>query len=131
MVEMELFRLRIDDNRGDQLVILKEKKGHRLLPIVIGMFEADAIRLKIAGVELARPFTHDLLKNTIQELGGRLHRVIIDHLDGGTFHAKMLVETSDGQKRMIDSRPSDAIAVALRAGVPIFVEEEVISLTAA
>ena len=72
MVEVELFRIRIDDKRRDQLIILREKEGSRVLPIVIGVYEADAIKLKVSSVELPRPMTHDLLRNTIRELDAEL-----------------------------------------------------------
>ncbi len=129
MVEMELFKIRIDDRRGDQLIVLKEKKGKRLLPIIIGYFEANAIKMRIRGEKVSRPLTHDLLLKAIQELGGKVKRVVIDRLAEGTFFAKLVVKINQGEMRQIDARPSDAIALALRADVPIFVAEYLLTMT--
>jgi bifunctional DNase/RNase len=129
MIEMELFRIRIDDKKREQVIILREKDGERVLPIVIGINEADAIRLKVSGVELPRPLTHDLLRNTIAELGAELERIVIHDLRQGTFFAKLVLRTCDGQDREVDARPSDAIALALRAGAPILAEESLLDLS--
>ena len=126
MVEMELFRIRVDDKRRDQLIILKEKNGDRVLPIVIGIYEADAIRLKISRVELPRPLTHDLLYNTIKELESKVEMITIHNLRQGTFFAKLVLKTGNGQNKEVDARPSDAIALALRADAPIFVQEDLL-----
>ncbi len=129
MVEMELFRIRIDDKRRDQLIVLREKNGNRVLPIVIGIYEADAIRLKVSGVELPRPLTHDLLQSTITELEAKLQMVVIHELRQGTFFAKLVLKTGDGRNKEVDARPSDAIALALRAEAPIFAEESLLELS--
>lgn len=129
MIEMELFRIRIDDKRREQVIMLREKNGERVLPIVIGINEADAIRLKVSGVELPRPLTHDLLRSTITELGAELERIVIHDLRQGTFFAKLVLKTRDGQGREVDARPSDAIALALRAGAPILAEESLLDLS--
>jgi uncharacterized protein len=126
MVEMELFRIRIDDTRSDQLVILKEKKGKRLLPIVIGAYEADAIRLKVNGAELPRPLTHDLLVNTISKLGAVLERIVVHKLFQGTFFAKIFLRKKDGSEEEVDARPSDAVALAVRTGAKIYAEEHLL-----
>ncbi|MCD5402081.1 bifunctional nuclease family protein [candidate division NPL-UPA2 bacterium] len=132
MTEMELFQIRVDDRGGEQLIILREKEGNgRLLPIVIGIFEAEAIRIKVKGMKTARPLTHDLLKGAIEQLGATVERIVIDNLEKGTFFAKLMLRTVAGEEVRVDARPSDAIALALRANAPIFVEEEVLSLTAA
>ncbi len=132
MTEMELFQIRMDDRRGEQLIILKEKEGNcRLLPIVIGVFEAESIRMKVKGMKTARPLTHDLLKGTIEQLGATVEKIVIDNLKEGTFFAKLVLRTVAGEEVQVDARPSDAIALALRANVPIFVKEEVLSLTTA
>ncbi len=131
MTEMELFQIRTDDRRGEQLIVLKEKEGNgRLLPIVIGIFEAEAIRMRVKGIQIARPLTHDLLKGTIEQLGAMLEKIVIDNLDKGTFFAKLVLKTVAGEEVQVDARPSDAIALALRARAPIFAEEKVLSLTA-
>lgn len=126
MVEMELSKIVIDEKRHDQLIVLKEKNGEKLLPIVIGLSEASAIKLKISGVEPPRPQTHDLLHNTIKDLEASVEKIIIDKLEENTFHAKLVLNTSSGKTKIIDCRPSDSIALAVRAHAPIFVEDEVI-----
>ncbi|MFA4842723.1 MAG: bifunctional nuclease family protein [Candidatus Omnitrophota bacterium] len=126
MVEMELNKIVIDEKRHDQLIVLKEKAGTRILPIVIGLNEASAIKLKISGFQPPRPLTHDLLHTTIENLNASIVKVIIDKLEENTFHAKLVLKTAGGEVKIIDSRPSDSIALAVRAHVPIFVEDEII-----
>lgn len=126
MVEMELFRIRIDDTRSDQLVILKEKKGERLLPIVIGVYEADAIRLKVNGARLPRPLTHDLFINALSKLGASIDRIVVHRLFQGTYFARLVIKKPDGSEEEVDSRPSDAIALAVRSGAGIFAEEQLL-----
>jgi len=126
MIEVELNKIVIDEKRHDQLIVLKEKDGERLLPIVIGLNEASAIKLKISGFVPPRPLTHDLLFATIENLEAKIDRVIIDKLEENTFHAKVVLKTDSGQMKTVDARPSDSIALAVRAHAPIFVEDEVI-----
>jgi len=126
MVEMELNKIVIDEKRHDQLIVLKEKGGSRILPIVIGLSEASAIKLKISGFQPARPLTHDLLHSTIQDLEAKIEKVIIDKLEENTFHAKLVLRAASGKVKVIDSRPSDSIALAVRAHAPIFVEDQII-----
>ncbi|TRZ96528.1 bifunctional nuclease family protein [bacterium] len=126
MVEMELNKIVIDEKRHDQLIVLKEKGGSRILPIVIGLSEASAIKLKISGFQPTRPLTHDLLHATIQDLEAKIEKVIIDKLEENTFHAKLVLKTASGKVKVIDSRPSDSIALAVRAHAPIFVEDQII-----
>jgi len=126
MLEMELNKIVIDEKRHDQLIVLKEKGGERLLPIVIGLAEASAIKLKISGFNPPRPLTHDLMYTTIEYLEATIDRVIIDRLEESTFHAKLVLKTSSGQEKVIDARPSDSIALAVRAHAPIFVEDTVL-----
>ncbi len=126
MVEVELNKIVIDEKRHDQLIVLKEKGGSRVLPIVIGLSEASAIKLKISGFQPPRPLTHDLLHTTIENLEASIEKVIIDKLEENTFHAKLVIKTNSGQDKIIDARPSDSIALAVRAHAPIFVEDEVI-----
>lgn len=126
MVEMELNKIVIDEKRHDQLIVLKEKTGDRILPIVIGLNEASAIKLKISGFHPPRPMTHDLLHELIQQLDARIERIVIDKLEENTFHAKMVIKTNSGNTKNIDARPSDSIALAVRANVPIFVEDDII-----
>jgi len=126
MVEMELNKIVIDEKRHDQLIVLKEKKGARLLPIVIGLNEASAIKLKISGFNPPRPLTHDLLYNTIENLEATIEKIVIDKLEENTFHAKLVIKTKAGETKIIDARPSDSIALSVRAHAPIFVEDKVL-----
>jgi len=130
MVEVELSKIIIDEKRQDQIIVLKEKSGSRQFPIVIGFLEASSIKMKLSGIEVQRPLTHDLLASTIKELDAKLERLVIDKLVDNTFHAKLVIKTSDGKVRTVDSRPSDGIALAVRADAPIFVEEDVLNKTA-
>ena len=126
MIEMELNKIVIDEKRHDQLIVLKEKGGDKLLPIVIGLNEASAIKFKISGFTPPRPLTHDLLYATIGNLEARIDKIIIDKLEENTFHAKIVLLTSSGKTLLVDARPSDSIALSVRAHAPIFVEEEVL-----
>ncbi|MCX5710025.1 MAG: bifunctional nuclease family protein [Candidatus Omnitrophica bacterium] len=126
MIEMELNKIVIDEKRHDQLIVLKEKNGDRVLPIVIGLAEASAIKLKISGFNPPRPLTHDLLYIAIGELEARIEKIIIDKLEENTFHAKLVIKSANGEEKIIDARPSDSIALAVRAHAPIFVEDEII-----
>ena len=129
MVEMELNKIVINEKRHDQLIVLKQKNGERLLPIVIGLSEASAIKLKIGGFNPPRPLTHDLLHSMIKNLEANLEKIIIDRLEENTFFAKLVIKTGSGKTKMIDARPSDSIALAVRAAVPIFVDESVLKQT--
>ncbi len=126
MIEVELSKIVIDEKRHDQLIVLKEKQGPRLLPIVIGLHEASAIKLKISGFTPPRPLTHDLLYATIEHLDAAIDHIVIDRLEESTFHAKIILKNNAGQLKTIDARPSDSIALAVRAHAPIFVEDEII-----
>ena len=126
MIEMELNKIVIDEKRHDQLIVLKEKGGERVLPIVIGLAEASAIKLKISGFVPPRPLTHDLLYSTIENLEASIDKVIIDKLEENTFHAKLVLKTTAGKATIIDARPSDSIALAVRAHASIFVEDEIV-----
>ena len=126
MIEMELNKIVIDEKRHDQLIVLKEKDGNRILPIVIGLAEASAIKLKISGFQPPRPLTHDLLHSAIENLEASIDKIIIDKLEENTFHAKIVLKTASGSIKTIDARPSDSIALAVRAHAPIFVEDEII-----
>ncbi|MBU1852522.1 MAG: bifunctional nuclease family protein [Candidatus Omnitrophica bacterium] len=126
IVEMELNKIRIDENRGEQVIILKERDGARVLPIVIGIMEVTAIKMKISGITPPRPMTHDLLWTTIKQLGAKLDKIIITKLEQNTFFAKLVIQM-DGRVEEVDSRPSDSIALAIRANAPIFAEEELLN----
>jgi uncharacterized protein len=125
MVEMELSKIVIDEKRHDQLIVLKEKDGERLLPIVIGLNEASAIKLKLSGFEPPRPLTHDLLHTTIKNLEADVDKIVIDKIEDNTFHAKVVLKHG-GKFKTVDARPSDSIALAVRAKAPIFVEDDVL-----
>jgi len=130
LVQMEVSKIRIDERRGEQVVVLKERDGNRLLPIIIGISEVTAIKMKISGIQPPRPLTHDLLQNTISQLGATLQRIVITKLEFNTFFAKLILQTKEGGLHEVDARPSDSIAVALRADAPIFVSEEVLNQVA-
>jgi len=127
MIEMELVRIVMNERRGEQMVVLKEKEGKRTLPIIIGIPEASAIKLKISGIQPPRPMTHDLLKNTIEQLGATLKKVIIDRLQENTFYAKLVLNDTQGREVIVDARPSDSIALALRADCQIFTTENLLN----
>ena len=111
---------------GAYALILKEMNGTRRLPIIIGAFEAQSIALEMEGIKPPRPLTHDLMKNIIDTFGVSLQDVFINELRDGTFYAKITIEGAS-ESQEVDSRPSDAIALAVRYGVPIFVAEEVLN----
>jgi bifunctional DNase/RNase len=124
MIEVKIDSIRVSLMSNHRVVILKDLGSERYLPIWIGPYEAEAITIQLQEVEVARPLTHDLLKATITELGGKIVHVIVNELRSDTFYANIVVERN-GQRMKIDSRPSDAIALAVRANVPIYVEESV------
>ncbi len=123
LIEMDLVRIRIDERRGEQVIVLKEREGERLLPIVIGIIEASAIKMKVNGFNPPRPLTHDLLNTVIKRLKGKVDKIIIEKMENNIFYAKIVVKREDGDSIEIDARPSDSIALALRADVPIFAED--------
>ena len=124
MIEVFVESIRVNMTNYRRVVMLKEKTAPRYLPIWIGHFEADAIAIPMQNVPVSRPLTHDLLKGVVEQLGGKITRVLINELADETFYAKLIVDLN-GRDVEVDARPSDAIAVAIRAKVPIFVEEAV------
>ena len=130
LVQMEVSKIRIDERRGEQVIVLKERGGSRMLPIIIGISEVTAIKMKLSGIQPPRPLTHDLLRNTIQQLGAKLDRVVISKLEFNTFFAKLVIQTKEGKLEDVDARPSDSIALALRADAPIFVADDVLTQVA-
>ena len=130
LIQMEVSKIRIDERRGEQVIVLKERGGTRVLPIIIGISEVTAIKMKISGIQPPRPLTHDLLKETIAQLGATLERIVITKLEFNTFFATLALRTREGEAREVDARPSDSIAVALRADAPIFVAEDVLNQVA-
>ena len=130
MIQVELSKIIIDEKRQDQIIVLKEKVGERQFPIVIGFLEASSIKMRLSQVEPPRPMTHDLLLTTIKAVGARLEKLIIDKMIENTFHSKLEIKTADGKTVLVDSRPSDGVALAVRSNAPIFVDEEVLSRAA-
>jgi len=125
LIEMTIKGLMVDPITNTPIVILKDKAGDRVLPIWVGVFEANAIALQIENVATPRPMTHDLLRNIITDLDGRVDRIIVSDLKDNTFFA-LIHLTVKGEGIAVDARPSDAIALALRTRAPILVEESVI-----
>ena len=125
LIEMTIKGLMVDPITNMPIVILKDKDGERVLPIWVGIFEANAIALQIENVTTPRPMTHDLLRNIIADLDGEVDRVVVSDLKESTFFAVIQL-TVKGERVVVDARPSDAIALALRTRAPILVEETVI-----
>ena len=124
-VQMELSRILIREMADIQIIELSEIGGERTFPIVIGLPEAFAIERRLKGIEIPRPQTHDLLASTIKFLGAQLHDIHINDLNDGTFFAQIRLK-HEGEVVEIDSRPSDAIALGVSEGVPIYVAEHVL-----
>ncbi len=125
-IEVKIRALMMDPNSGTPIIILKDVQSDTMLPIWVGAYEANAIALEIEKIAPPRPMTHDLLRNLIVELGIHVERVVVTSLRDNTFFAVIEMRTSEGETMVLDSRPSDAIALALRADCPIFVDTEVI-----
>lgn len=125
MIEMTIESIRVSLRNYQRVVILREQGSDRYLPIWIGPAEADAIAVRLQEQTVARPLTHDLLNNFIGEFGATVKFVVVNDLENDTFFARINVE-HDGQTLEVDSRPSDAIALAVRAGVPIYANESVL-----
>ncbi len=124
-VEMKIRGLMMDPVTNMPIVILKDVNGAAVLPIWVGIYEANAIALEIEKVTTPRPMTHDLIKSLLLGLETRVHKVVVNDLRDDTFYALIWLER-DGQVISVDSRPSDALALALRVDCPIFVEDEVL-----
>jgi bifunctional DNase/RNase len=125
MIEMLIDSIRVSLMNYQRVVILKEKESDRYLPIWIGPAEADAIAVKLQDVNVPRPLTHDLLRSVIDVLGATVSSIVVSELKNDTFFAKIVLSVDGGQLE-VDSRPSDALALAVRADVPIFAEEVVL-----
>ncbi|HET9013785.1 MAG TPA: bifunctional nuclease family protein, partial [Gemmatimonadaceae bacterium] len=122
LIEMTIKGLVVDSFSSTPIVILKDKAGDKVLSIWVGIYEANAIAQQIENVTMPRPMTHDLLRNLINDLGGKVDRVVVTDLRENTFFASVIVE-HEAQVLSIDARPSDSIALALRAKAPIYVNE--------
>ena len=125
-IEVKIRALMMDPNSGTPIIILKDINSETMLPIWVGAYEANAIALEIEKIAPPRPMTHDLLRNLIVELGLKVERVVVTSLRDNTFYAVIELTSDNGEIMRLDSRPSDAIALALRADCPIFVDLEVI-----
>jgi bifunctional DNase/RNase len=124
-IEMSIKGLMVDPITNMPIVILRDKDGQKVLPIWVGIFEANAIALQIENISTPRPMTHDLLRNVIQDLKASVQKVVVCDLQENTFYA-LIYLSLNGDTLAIDARPSDAIALALRTRAPIFVEDAVI-----
>lgn len=127
MIEMKVRGIAVDPGLKIPMVILTDEEEKRYLPIPIGVAEATAIFIQLQEQVIPRPMTHDLLKNVVDSLGGKVTKVLVNDIQQNTFYARIFLEAgASGEKLEIDSRPSDAIALALRTGSPIFVAEKVV-----
>ncbi len=124
-IEMTIKGLMIDPITNMPIVILKDKEGNRILPIWVGIFEANAIALQIENISTPRPMTHDLLKNVLGDLEANVQKIVVCELKDNTFYAMIYLDR-EGKLIGVDARPSDAIALALRTKSPIYVEESVV-----
>jgi len=129
MIEVTVDSVRLSTTSHHHVVLLKEVGAQRYLPIWIGPFEADAINLELHGLKTARPLTHDLLKIVIDQIGATVSHILVNDLKADTFYASIVMDVN-GRHVEVDSRPSDAIALAVRAKVPIFVAESVMEMAA-
>ncbi|MFA5291867.1 MAG: bifunctional nuclease family protein [Phycisphaerae bacterium] len=123
-IKVELSRIIIDETCEQQVIVLKEKNGTRTLPIVIGIVEIMAIDRRLKGITTIRPLTHDLLGNVIESLGANIEKVVVSDLKNHTYYATIHLSVN-GKKVEVDSRPSDAIAIAAASDVPLYVAEHV------
>jgi bifunctional DNase/RNase len=125
VVKVELSRIIIDEKKHEQVVVLRETNGARLVPIVVGLTEAASIRMHLNQLKPPRPLTHDLTHDIITAMQGNLSKVVIDKLIDNTFHAKLHIEVDEEPVRIVDCRPSDAIALSVRFSAPIFIADNV------
>lgn len=126
MIPVELVGVRVEVPANTPMALLREQEGrHRLLPIYIGSPEASAIHYALEGIDPPRPFTHDLFLTTIGELGASIEKIVVTEIRDRTFYAEIHLGTNDGPKT-ISSRPSDAIALAVRCGAPLFASDELL-----
>ena len=126
--EVELSRIIINETSDQQIIVLKEREGHRSFPIVIGIVEIFAIDRRLKGIKPPRPMTHDLLDDVIEHIGANIEKIVINDLRNHTFYAKIYL-SSNSQTVKIDSRPSDAIALGVASNAPIYVAEHVFEKT--
>jgi len=127
-VQMDLKRIIISEVHDQQIIVLRETEGTRSFPIVIGIFEATSIDRRVKNIVPPRPLTHDMIVNAVEQLGGEIQDILINDLQDHTYFARLRIR-KDGELIEIDCRPSDAIAVAVTAKVPIWVAEDVLAET--
>jgi len=127
MIRMKVAKIILDPVTNSPIVILKDLEERKALPIWIGLFEANAIAMELEKVVTPRPMTHDLIKGILESLSAEVKKIVVDNLVENTFYATIYLSTHEGQEVQIDSRPSDAIALALRTNAPIYVKQEVIA----
>jgi uncharacterized protein len=124
MIEVKIDAIRIS-MMNTRVVILKELNGQRALPIYIGEPEANSISIQLQGMQVVRPITHDLIVSMIREMGAQIRHVVVHDMQETMYFARIIIANRDGKELRIDSRPSDAIAIAVRMDVPIYVEDEI------
>ena len=128
-IRMDLAQIRISESHDQQVIVLRERNGQRILQIVIGLTEALAIDRRVKAVQLQRPMTHDLLANVIEAMGGELEKIVVNDLQEHTFYAKLVIR-HHGELVEVDSRPSDAIALGVANDVALYVEDHVLAAAA-
>ncbi len=130
MREVEVKALLVDPVHNSPVILLKDQNSDMVVPVWIGSPEATAIAIELQNKTFPRPLTHDLLKEVILALGGELEKVVIDHIQDGTYYATIFIRTKEGTIEEIDARPSDSVALALRMGSPIYIADEVFEASA-
>ena len=130
MIKCDISKVMIDERSHEQMVVLKEAEGVRVLPIIIGIAEASAIRAKLSGKDPVRPISYDLLNSVVAALEAKIDFMLVDNFKDGIFFAKLAVSDYKRQEHKIDARPSDCIALSVRLGFPIFVEDRLLEASA-
>ena len=123
MVEVKIDAIRVN-MMGSRVVILKDAESNRYLPIWIGETEANSISIQLQGLQVARPITHDLIVNIVREMGGKVRHVLVNDMRDDTYYARIVLVSRDGKETSVDSRPSDAITIAVRCDCPIYVDDD-------
>lgn len=124
-VEVVVHGLTMDPKNNNPVILLKQKDGQKVMPIWIGLFEANSIAMSLGGVDVPRPMTHDLLRSVLEESGLTVERVAVTELKDNTFYATIFLHSNDSSRIQVDSRPSDAIALAVRSHCPIFIMDSI------
>ena len=127
MVEVKVDAIRVNMMGSHRVIVLKDLDTNRYLPIWIGQPEADAITVHMTDAKVARPLTHDLIVSLVHDLGAQIRYVLVNELREDTFFARIVIRSRDGKELNIDSRPSDAIAIAVRVGCTIYVEDDIMT----